>query len=76
MSGSFVVDRGVGFFLSAMNVEILKKLDSFVAHVDVKRLVSDNELDGESKYLPFHVIGSHRFGLALLSTARSCSCLQ
>ena len=50
MSGSVVVDCSVGFFLSAMNVKISKKLDRFVAHVDVKRLVSDNELDGESKY--------------------------
>ena len=50
MSGSGVVNCDVGFVLSAMNVEILKKLDRFVAHVDVKRLVSDNELDVESKH--------------------------
>ena len=50
MSGSGAVDCGVGFFLSAMNIEISKKLDRFVAHVDVKQLVSDNELGVESKH--------------------------
>ena len=50
MSGSGVVNSGVGFFLSAMNVEISKKLDRFATHVDVKRLVSDNELDVELKH--------------------------
>ena len=50
MSGSGVVDYGVGFFLFAMNVEISKNSDRFVAHVDVKRLVSENELDVESKH--------------------------
>ena len=50
MSGSDVVDCGVGFFLYATNIEISKKSDRFVAHVDVKRLVSDNELGVESKH--------------------------
>ena len=50
MSRSGVVNYGVGFFLFAMNVEISKKLDRFVAHVDVKRLVLDNELGVESKH--------------------------
>ena len=57
MSGSGGVNCGVGFFLSAMNIEISKKLDRFVAHVDVKQLVSEFELDvGSKRYLPMVMV--------------------